>query len=99
MKDTNGKFKVNLDMKDILVTEEQRMKFLDLYNKLHHTLLYVHDCSDITLSQIASLEELKCLMHKALKFVPQKNPDSDTAKWYADYVLESDETAWKPMYD
>ena len=26
MKDTNGKFKVNLDMKDILVTEEQRMK-------------------------------------------------------------------------
>ena len=40
MKDTNGKFKVNLDMKDILVTEEQRMKFLDLYNKLHHTLLY-----------------------------------------------------------
>jgi len=35
MRDTNGKFKVNLDMKDILVTEEQRMKFLDLYNKLH----------------------------------------------------------------
>ena len=33
MKDTNKKFTVNLDMKDILVTEEQRMKFLDLYNK------------------------------------------------------------------
>ena len=95
MKDTNGKFKVNLDMKDILVTEEQRMKFLDLYNKLHHTLLYVHDCSDITLSQIASLEELKCLMHKALKFSPQKDEDGNGSSWYNDWVLSSDETAYK----
>ena len=45
------------------------------------------------------LDELVCHLHKSLKFVPQKNPSDDTAKWYADYVLESDETAWKPMYD
>tara|TARA_X000001388_G_scaffold66152_1_gene52894 strand:- start:543 stop:836 length:294 start_codon:yes stop_codon:yes gene_type:complete len=94
MKDTNKKFTVNLDMKDILVTEEQRMKFLDLYNKLHHTLLYVHDCSDITLSQIASLEELKCLMHRALKFSPQKDIDGNGSNWYSDWVLSSDETAY-----
>ncbi len=38
MKDTNGKFKVNIDMKDILVTEEQRLKFLQLHNKLKERL-------------------------------------------------------------
>ena len=95
MVENMSKFKVNIDMKDILVTEEQRMKFLDLYNKLHHTLLYVHDCSDITLSQIASLEELKCLMHSALKFSPQKNEDCEGSNWYNDWVLSCDETAYK----
>ena len=94
MRDTNKKFTVNLDMKDILVTEEQRMKFLFLFNKLHDTLLYVHDCSDITLSQIASLEELKCHMHKALKFSPPKDIDGNGSNWYSDWVLSSDETAY-----
>ena len=41
MKDTNGKFKVNLDMRDILVTEEQRLKFLELHNKLKETINYI----------------------------------------------------------
>ena len=99
MKDTNGKFKVNLDMKDILVTEEQRMEFLRLHNKLKETVDYISECHDIRLSDVSMLDELVCHLHKSLKFVPQKNPSDDTAKWYADYVLESDETAWKPMHD
>ena len=99
MKDTNGKFKVNIDMKDILVTEEQRLKFLQLHNKLKETIDYISECHDIRLSEVSMLDELLHHMHSSLKFVPQKNPDSDTAKWYADYVLESDETAWKPMHD
>ena len=81
-------------MKDILVTEEQRVKFLTLYNKLHDTLLYVHDCNDITLSQIANLEDLKCHMHRALHFSPQKDKDGDGSNWYSDWVLSSDETAY-----
>mgnify|MGYP003125849718 FL=1 len=95
MKDTNNKFKVNLDMKDILVTEEQRIKFLTLYNKLHDTLSYIHDCNDITLSQISNLEDLKWLMHRALKFSPQKNKDGDGSNWYGDWVLSCDEMAYK----
>ena len=94
-KKINNKFKVNLDMKDILVTEEQRMKFLDIYNKLHHTLFYIHDCNDITLSQISNLEDLKFQLHKALKFSPQKNEDGKGSDWYGDWVLSSDETAYK----
>ena len=50
MKDTNGKFKVNLDMRDILVTEEQRLKFLELHNKLKETINYISECHDIRLS-------------------------------------------------
>ena len=99
MKDTNGKFKVNLDMRDILVTEEQRLKFLELHNKLKETINYISECHDIRLSEVSMLDELLCHLHNSLKFVPQKNPSDDTAKWYADYVLESDETAWKPMHD
>ena len=86
-------------VKDILVTEEQRMEFLRLHNKLKETVNYISECHDIRLSDVSMLDELVCHLHKSLKFVPQKNPSDDTAKWYADYVLESDETAWKPMYD
>ena len=86
-------------IKDILVTEEQRMEFLRLHNKLKETVNYISECHDIRLSDVSMLDELVCHLHKSLKFVPQKNPSDDTAKWYADYVLESDETAWKPMYD
>ena len=99
MKDTNNKFKVNLDMKDILVTEEQRLKFLQLHNKLKETIDCISECHDIRLSEVSMLDELLHHLHSSLKFVPQKDSCSDSAKWYADYVLESDETAWKSIND
>ena len=76
---------------------------MTMMKKNHFRLLvkvnYISECHDIRLSDVSMLDELVCHLHKSLKFVPQKNPSDDTAKWYADYVLESDETAWKPMYD
>tara|TARA_R110002012_G_scaffold161560_1_gene323702 strand:- start:45 stop:341 length:297 start_codon:yes stop_codon:yes gene_type:complete len=98
MRDTKNKFKVNLDMKDILVTEEQRLEFLRLHNKLKDTLDYISDCKDVTLSQVAMLEELMHHLHSSLKFAPQKDSETDRPSMWSDYVLESDETAWQRAY-
>jgi hypothetical protein len=34
-------------------------------------------------------------MHNALKFSPQKDKDGNGSNWYNDWVLSSDETAYK----
>ena len=81
--------------KDILVTEEQRMEFLRLHNKLKETITYIEECKDITLTQISMLVELNHHLHDSLRFVPQKDDDGDGAKWWCDYVLEGDELAWR----
>lgn len=98
MKDTKNQFKVNLDNKDILVTEEQRMEFLRLHNKLKETIHYIEECKDITLSQVSMLEELVHHLHHSLHFVPQKDLQTDTPDMWRDYVLSSDETAWQRAY-
>ena len=98
MRDTKNQFKVNLDNKDILVTEEQRMEFLRLHNKLKETIMYIEECKDITISQVAMLDELLHALHYSLKFSPQKDPNSDRPKYWEHYVLDSDETAWQRAY-
>ena len=98
MRDTKNQFKVNLDNKDILVTEEQRMEFLRLHNKLKETIMYIEECKDITISQVAMLEELLHHLHMSLRFSPTKNPNTDQPNMYSDYVLSSDETAWQRAY-
>ena len=97
-KKVNNVFKVDLDNKDILVTEEQRMEFLRLHNKLKETIMYIEECKDITISQVAMLEELLHHLHKSLKFAPQKDAETDTPAMYRDYVLQSDDTAWESIY-
>ena len=98
MRDTKNQFKVNLDNKDILVTEEQRIEFLRLHNKLKETIMYIEECKDITISQVAMLEELLHHLHTSLSFSPTKNPNTDQPNMYSDYVLSSDETAWERAY-
>ena len=95
MTKVNNTFKVNLDNKDILVTEEQRMEFLRLHNKLKETVQYIEECKDITISQVSMLEELMHHLHASLKFAPQKDSEHDRPDMWSGYVLESDETAWK----
>ena len=94
-KKINKAFKVNLDSNDILVTGEQRLEFLRLHNKLKDTVQYIEECKDLRLSDAYMLEELIHVLHSSLKFVPQKNDDGVGANWYGDYVLRSDELAWK----
>lgn len=98
MKDTKNQFKVDLDNKDILVTEEQRMELLRLHNKLKNTISYIEECKDMQLSDIAMLDELLHALHYSLKFSPQKDPNSDSPKYWEHYVLDSDETAWQRAY-
>ena len=94
-KKINNVFKVNLDNKDILVTEEQRMEFLQLHNKLRDAIRYMEECKDIHLSDVSMLERLQHALHTSLKFSPQKDKDGGGSCWYRDWVLSSDETAYE----
>ena len=98
MRDTKNQFKVNLDNKDILVTEEQRMKFLRLHNQLKDAVEYASECKDLRLSDLAMMEELVHHLHMSLSFSPTKTPNTDQPNMYSDYVLSSDETAWERAY-
>ena len=86
-------FKVNIS-KDILVTEEQRLKFLGYHNKLKDTLQSISEIHDISLSEVRNLEYLVHHLHQSLKFAPQRNADNTEASYYADYVLKEDEMAY-----
>ena len=97
-KKVNNTFKVNLDNKDILVTEEQRMRFLQLHNKLKDAVEYASECKDLRLSDLSVMEELVHHLHTSLSFSPTKNPNTDQPNIYSDYVLSSDETAWERAY-
>ena len=99
MKVISNEFKVNLDNKDILVTEEQRRRYLHLHNQLKDATQYMLECKDITLSQVSMLEELEHQLHDALKFSPQKDEDGKHPNYYTDFVLSEDELAWKREND
>ena len=94
----NKAFKVDLDNKDILVTGEQRLEFLKLHNKLRDMVQYIDECRDITVNHLTVLDELTHLLHSSLHFVPQKDKEGDKPAFWQDYVLESDELAWKKAY-
>ena len=98
MRDTKNQFKVDLDNKDILVTEEQRMRFLQLHNKLKDAVEYASECKDLRLSDLATMEELVHHLHTSLNFSPTKNASTDQPNLWSDYVLSSDETAWQRAY-
>tara|TARA_R110002167_G_scaffold178495_3_gene378257 strand:- start:13 stop:309 length:297 start_codon:yes stop_codon:yes gene_type:complete len=89
---------VDLDNKDILVTGEQRLEFLKLHNKLRDMVQYIGECRDITVNHLTVLDELTHLLHSSLHFVPQKDKEGDKPAFWQDYVLESDELAWKKAY-
>tara|TARA_R110000824_G_scaffold316313_1_gene503517 strand:+ start:234 stop:530 length:297 start_codon:yes stop_codon:yes gene_type:complete len=89
---------VDLDNKDILVTGEQRLEFLKLHNKLRDMVQYIDECRDITVNHLTVLDELTHLLHSSLHFVPQKDKEGDKPAFWQDYVLESDELAWKKAY-
>ena len=89
---------VDLDNKDILVTGEQRLEFLKLHNKLRDMVQYIDECRDIRVNHLTVLDELTHLLHSSLHFVPQKDKEGDKPAFWQDYVLESDELAWKKAY-
>ena len=98
MSKVNNTFKINLDSDDMLITGEQRIKFLTLHNKLKETIQYIEECKDITISQVSMLEDLVHHLHTSLNFAPQKDSYNDQPALYKDYVLQSDETAWQRAY-
>ena len=59
---------------------------------------YIDECRDITVNHLTVLDELTHLLHSSLHFVPQKDKEGDKPAFWQDYVLESDELAWKKAY-
>ena len=68
------------------LTHEQRVAFLKSYNELRSTLQTLWECQDLWMSDVRKLENLQCLMHRVLKFVPQED-DEGNRQHYADWVL------------
>ena len=69
------------------LTHEQRVAFLNSYNELRSTIQTIWDCQDLWMSDVRKLENLQCLMHRVLKFVPQED-DEGNRQHYADWVLD-----------
>ena len=68
------------------LTNEQRLEFLNSYNELRSTIQTIWECQDLWMSDVRKLENLQCLMHRVLKFVPQED-DEGNRQHYADWVL------------
>ncbi len=68
------------------LTHEQRLEFLNSYNELRSTIQTIWECQDLWMSDVRKLENLQCLMHRVLKFVPQED-DEGNRQHYADWVL------------
>ena len=68
------------------LTNEQRLEFLKSYNDLRNILQTLWECQDLWMSDMRKLEDLQCVMHRVLKFVPQED-DEGNRQHYADWVL------------
>jgi len=68
------------------ITHEQRLQFLKAHNELRNIVQSLHECHDMFLSDLGKLEELECLLHTAMKFVPQKDEEGMSV-FYTDWVL------------
>ena len=68
------------------LTHEQRLEFLNSYNELRSTIQTIWECQDLWMSDVRKLENLQCLMHRVLKFVPQED-DEGSRLHYHDWVL------------
>ena len=97
-KKKDSPFKVDMNREDILVAGGTRRVFLHYHNRLQRMLHFVEDTKDVTLSDIAMLEQLLHELHSSLHFAPQKNELDDSPNLYADYVLDSDDKAWQRAY-
>lgn len=77
------------------ITHEERVKFLEAHNDLKSMLMTIHECNDLWISDVRKLENLECLLHSIMKFVPSVD-DEGRPKYYEGYVLEEleDDEQW-----
>jgi len=68
------------------LTHEQRLEFLKAYHDLRNTINLWRDGFGMSEFDVRKLENLQCLMHSVLKFVPQED-DEGNRQHYADWVL------------
>jgi len=73
------------------LTHEERLEFLKSYNDLRNTINLWTDGMGMSGFDVRKLENLQCLMHSVLKFVPQEGYEGNR-QHYHDWVLaETDE--------
>ena len=68
------------------LTHEQRLEFLKAYHDLRNTINLWRDGFGMSEFDVRKLENLQCLMHSVLKFVPQEGYEGNRHQ-YADWVL------------
>lgn len=68
------------------ITNEDRLEFLKSYNDLRNILQTLWECQDLWMSDMRKLEDLQCVMHRVLKFVPQED-DEGRPQHFGNWVL------------
>jgi len=68
------------------ITDERRLEFLKAHNDLRNTIMTIHECQDLWISDVGKLERLQHLLQTTMDFVPKKD-DEGRPQYYADYVL------------
>jgi hypothetical protein len=78
------------------LTHEQRLEFLKAYHDLRNTINLWRDGFGMSEFDVRKLENLQCLMHSVLKFVPQEGYEGNRHQ-YADWILADTDDELKEM--
>lgn len=57
------------------IDTETRVRFLEAYNKLNDALNTINDCSDLYMSDIRALDDLRSLIAGAMELEPIRNDE------------------------
>jgi len=74
---------------EITLTDKERRDFLKAHNHLRDIGNNIHECQDISMSDVGKLEYLQHVLLHTLNFTAQVD-DEGNKLWYRDYVLEEE---------
>ena len=70
------------------ITNQQRRRILNGFNKLKDAVYMVQETNDLYLSNIRDMDEFQTLLADILKFEPKKTKEG-FAQWHSDWVLKA----------
>ena len=70
------------------ITNQQRRRILNGFNKLKDAVYMVQETNDLYLSNIRDMDEFQTLLADILKFEPKRNEEG-FSQWHSNWVLKA----------